>query len=137
MFVVVLLLGVVVFGGLMLLVRGGDLWAEKEFAAQDAAIKQEMENYAQPSPPPGYVGNYQPVVVSRSPAREDSSPKSTVLRISRIITDDQGRTLDVIITGRTLTQIHFLTKDRSWVWPIEKLSSEDQIFARTLPIDTQ
>ena len=56
--------------------------------------------------------------------------------ISRKIANEEGRTRDVMITGRTQDEIQFRTRPDhlNYSYAIEKLSPDDREFAQTLPV---
>lgn len=66
---------------------------------------------------------------------DESSPELHY-PVRRTITNNEGRALDVVITGRTreVVSIVSLRDNRNYQYPIESLSSSDAEFLRHLPI---
>ena len=57
--------------------------------------------------------------------------------IDRSISNYQGKTIEVIITGRTREelQFHSLRYNHDYSYPIQKLAEKDQQFVRGLPLE--
>jgi hypothetical protein len=76
-----------------------------------------------------------PVPFNPEPVLPD--PPVSVFPITCSISNHRGKTIDVIITGRTETelQFHSLRYNHDYSYPILDLSLKDQGFVRRLPIE--
>lgn len=124
--IVVICLGV--FGFLF---KYGNDWAAEERAWQAEHRNDAVDGVSSQASGTNYHGLTESTVF---PVRQEAEPQ---IRISRTLTDNKGRQISVVVTGRTANSVLFEGNGKDWEWPISQLSREDQQFVRALPIVSQ
>lgn len=132
----------------------GDTWAKVRKASPELGTALYKSDGSHPSEKGAWLAAcvFYTTLFQKSPATIDfkgglsEAEVSTILEalpavkgisypVSRILTNSSGTKIEVSITGRSKTDIHFTTKGKRHVYKIDRLSDTDRRFVETLPIN--